>query len=140
MVDALASGAGSEQAGSVVLTATFVIDGPPVPKARPQFNTKTGHAFTPKRTADYEKHVRASLGAQLLAMRSVWPLDARYVVSLDFYARNPLFADSDNLCKSVTDGAIGVLWDDDRTVDYGHIRRHHDPVKPRCEMRVEVIR
>ena len=39
---------------------TFIIDGEAVAKGRPRF-TRRGHTYTPKKTADYEKHIKAEL-------------------------------------------------------------------------------
>ena len=48
----------------------YIIEGEAVSKGRPRF-TRAGHTYTPKRTRDYENHVKASLieqGAKKLEM------------------------------------------------------------------------
>jgi Holliday junction resolvase RusA-like endonuclease len=99
---------------------SFVVHGPPVPKARARVvrnNDPTGpktRSFTPAKSADYEAHV----GMLALAARtkaSKWPgLDrgVRLGLSVRVY-RSREQGDLDNFVKSALDACNGILWADD---------------------------
>lgn len=40
------------------MRVSFVVEGEPVAKGRPRFNTRTGRAYTPQKTLDYEYKMR----------------------------------------------------------------------------------
>jgi Holliday junction resolvase RusA-like endonuclease len=99
---------------------SFVVHGPPVPKARARVATNAEgktHAFTPAKTKAYEKHV----GTIALATRThhrQWPhLDkaARFGLSVRVY-RSREQGDLDNFIKAALDSCNGVLWVDDSQV------------------------
>ena len=57
----------------------FIVPGEVIPKGRPRF-TRSGHAYTPKRTTDYETKVKAHYLTEYpygLAFENE-PLDSRY--------------------------------------------------------------
>lgn len=62
------------------MTLFFEVPGEPVGKARPRF-TRQGHAYTPKKTSDYEREVRNSFK---IAYPDHEPLDGP--VSMEVYA------------------------------------------------------
>lgn len=108
---------------------TFEIPGEAVPKGRPRM-TKSGHAYTPRQTRDYEAWVRLCWRHAGQPM-SLQPLQIR----LEFYlpipksfrkkqrelaldgillpAKKP---DIDNLVKAILDGLNGLAYRDDRQI------------------------
>lgn len=107
----------------------FQVDGEPQGKARPRF-TRYGKPYTPKKTADYEKAIRAAFkgaGGEL----TEYPVR----VSITAYYRIPQSAskrmqaqmmenavlpmkrpDIDNIGKSVLDALNGIAYKDDAQV------------------------
>lgn len=108
---------------------TFEIPGAPVAKGRPRM-TRSGHAYTPRQTRDYEAWVRLCWRHAGQPM-SLQPLQIR----LEFYlpipksfrkkqreaalagvllpAKKP---DIDNLVKAVLDGLNGLAYQDDKQI------------------------
>jgi Holliday junction resolvase RusA-like endonuclease len=99
---------------------SFVVHGPPVPKARARVvrsgsptEPKT-RSFTPIKSADYEAHV----GMIALAARTKvpkWPglnRGVRLGLAVRVY-RSREQGDLDNFMKSALDACNGVLWADD---------------------------
>lgn len=121
----------------------FAVPGPPVPKARARVVQRDdgAHAVTPARTKAYEQHVRTIADAAVRAFWSEscsWPLGEAYRVTMRFY-RAERRGDIDNLFKSVSDAANGVLWEDDRQIREAHVYVYEDKARPRAEVEVEVI-
>lgn len=98
----------------------------PLAKGRPRM-TRTGHAYTPERTREYEQAVgfclrvgmgatSALTGAVHLRLRFVFQrpkaLQIRPADELP-HTKRP---DLDNLCKAILDAANGILWADDTQV------------------------
>ena len=109
----------------------FIVPGEVVPKQRPRF-TRSGHAYTPKRTTDYETKVKAHYLTEYpygLAFENE-PLE----IVLNVYFKIPASfskkkqddllihsyptkrPDSDNLLKSVCDALNGVAYTDDAQI------------------------
>jgi len=126
----------------VVIRLSFVVHGPPVPKARARVvsrvengKTKT-RGVTPAKTRDYEKLVNlCALGARL--KHGAWPHVERsvhYGIKLRVF-RSRDAGDLDNYVKAVSDACNGVLWLDDSQI------RRIDAMVDGCEKgreRVEV--
>lgn len=121
----------------------LTVYGVPVPKARPRM-TKTGHVYTPKKTADYE-----------FLVQQVWHYAGRPKIAgairleVVFYYARPKSApdrhhhtgrpDLDNLIKAVLDGLNGYAFDDDSQVVEIHARKQYTDAKPRAEIVIEPV-
>lgn len=90
---------------------TFLVEGNPIPKARPRLG-RNGNVYTPRRTTKWETWV--GLTAKMRRPQD-WDLSGEFAVRLEFQVRTAR-ADVDNLTKSVLDGLNKILWDDDRQV------------------------
>jgi Holliday junction resolvase RusA-like endonuclease len=88
----------------------------PIPKGRPRFS-RTGHAYTPERTASYENLVRYEL-ASAMAWKSIDPYGADIDLTLTFRVLRKHKADLDNLIKAWCDAANGIVYGDDRQVTH----------------------
>lgn len=96
----------------------------PYSKGRPQFNRKTGSAYTPKNTRDYEKLIASLYNGPKFAEGPIW-------VSLTFNeyrttieitgmdaetTSSKLRGDIDNYAKSILDALNGVAFTDDKQI------------------------
>ena len=114
------------------MRVSFVVDGDPVPKKRPRFNPFSKRAYTPQRTKEYETLVAVYAKA---AMRGKPPTKRPVHVDVRIYFQIPKTAkkaekeasreeklwhcrkcDSDNIFKSIADGVIGIVYEDDSQV------------------------
>ena len=94
---------------------SFTVPGTPKGKGRPRF-TKTGHAYTPKETKDYEKLVRECYREQTGCPFFIGEIK----VVLNAYFKQPkshsdpsrIQTDLDNIIKTL-DGLNGIAFDDD---------------------------
>jgi crossover junction endodeoxyribonuclease RusA len=79
---------------------TFDIPGRPVPKGRPRFDPRSGRAYTPKRTREYEDGVAwcaVAAGVRLTP-------GTRVKIDVVAYLRRRPWPDADNVLKSALDG------------------------------------
>ena len=88
----------------------MVIEGDPVPKARPR-SGRNGHTYTPQRTRDAEKVIR-DLAAELVDE----PYDGPVAISCHFECATARRTDGDNLMKLVWDALNGVVYVDDSQI------------------------
>lgn len=103
----------------------------PLAKERPRA-TRTGHVYTPKRTAQYEAKVAEAYEGPL------FPADHTVEVCLTFSdkgtnivisaQKNPdwkasLRGDIDNYVKSILDALNGVAWADDKQITEITVRK-----------------
>ena len=114
-----------------MINYSFEIPGVPVPKGRPRM-TKSGHAYTPQHTRDYDAWVRLCW-LQTGQPMSLQPLQ----ILLKFYLPIPKSfrkkqrelalagvllptkkPDIDNLVKAVLDGLNGLAYQDDKQIVY----------------------
>ena len=112
-----------------MMTTVFTVIGEPQGKARPRI-LRSGRAYTPKKTADYEKAIRAAFNG---AGGDLTENPVR--VSISAYYRIPQSAskrmqaqmmeneimptkkpDVDNLAKAVCDALNGIAYKDDAQV------------------------
>jgi Holliday junction resolvase RusA-like endonuclease len=126
--------------------------GEPRGKGRPRFARRTGHAYTPQRTASYEAMLRHEAA---LAMRNLSPLEGALRVQVIAYFGIPASwstkkrraalaglvrptkrPDWENVAKML-DALNGVVWRDDAQIVSGIIEKHYSD-RPR--LRVEVAR
>lgn len=141
-----------------MITVDFVVDGKPIGKERPRV-TRHG-AYTPARTKEYEKAVRAAflralvykapLGyhhrAEMVRTAEVyitaffgvpesWSLKRKVAVYNGFCTKRP---DADNVAKVICDALNGVAFADDACVtELGVSKRYCDKGEsPRVEVTV----
>jgi Holliday junction resolvase RusA-like endonuclease len=116
---------------------TFVVRGPPVPKARARAG-KNGAHYTPRETRDYEMHCKVTaLGA---CLKGAWPVaDGPVAVTIRCYFPDARRRDLDNCAKSATDACNGVLWVDDSQIRDLHVHGAIDREWPRLEMTVRTM-
>ena len=92
-------------------TIEFFVPGRPVPKGRPRV-TKSGFAYTPKRTREWESvvawHAKLARGFRPI-------IEGPVAVRLAFCGAR-VTADIDNLAKAVLDAMNRVVYLDDRQV------------------------
>jgi len=123
----------------------FFVPGEPKPKGRPRFAKATGHAYTPKRTADEEAAIR-SLGMRLmqkhgmeqpwegLCIVEVWALIAK---PKDWWeGKEPGRGDVDNYAKIVTDSLNQVVFKDDRQIIHLSVQKGYSNT-PGIRIRIE---
>lgn len=99
----------------------------PKAKGRPRV-TKTGHAYTPKATMDYEKEIKEAYKGPLFEV-GLLSVKLRFTVEgteimIEPVTHNPLTegpktkltGDIDNYAKAVLDALNGVAYTDDRQI------------------------
>ena len=99
-----------------------IIPGRPVPKGRPRVSN--GHAHTPKRTRDYERHARACVQAAVMAQRWAAPT-GDVSVRIDLAFDTLVHGDIDNHAKAVLDAAQGIAFGDDKRVRLMTVSRRY---------------
>lgn len=114
---------------------SFRVDADAISKGRPRVTSRG--TFTPKRTRDFEKLVKAAAAA---ARPVEWKIDGRYRVEICIMPKTRRRADIDNQAKAILDGLNGVLYRDDYQVDQLVIERHQpDGGAPFIRISVEVL-
>lgn len=109
----------------------FTVPGKPMAKQRPRFNRKTGRAYTPTDTANYENLIRLAFRekypehvptaeAVTLSVCAVYPIPQSWTKRKQIQAANgeihPGKPDIDNILKIVQDSLNNVAWNDDAQV------------------------
>lgn len=94
----------------------FVVQGAPVPKGRPRVNTKTGQAFTPKRTKDFEALVQQHAALSNLPPPLKGPVTVHLLFVTKIAENGNSRADIDNMAKAIMDAINGICYADDRQV------------------------
>jgi crossover junction endodeoxyribonuclease RusA len=108
----------------------FVVDGPPVPKARPRRSTHGG-VFTPAATTAAETDIRWQLRAA-----GARPLPGDVAMQMRFFTATRRRVDIDNLEKLVMDACNGFAYDDDKQVVEKHSYLTRGDKRPRTEVRI----
>lgn len=107
----------------------FIVPGPIVPKQRPRF-TRSGHAYTPKKTHDYEKLVKSAyleeypagmafkdepleiiLNVYMAIPKSVSKKKREQMLLYEYPTTHR--GDADNFLKSIADSLNGTAYTDD---------------------------
>ena len=108
----------------------FTVPGVPVPKARARVTTAGGktHAYTPKRTKDYEAKVAARAREAIRVMPCAdFPVSDPLAMRVTFFLKSPKSRrkwqlwpakrpDWDNLAKAVTDAMNALVYRDDAQI------------------------
>lgn len=122
-------------------TIDFFVDGTPVGKQRPKFNSKQHRTYTPRKTADWEKHIQnvykllelpkipagipvtVNVTAYFVPPKS-WAKYKRIAYAQDeaFHIVKP---DCDNVLKCVLDALNGLAYDDDRQVFAANVSKYY---------------
>ena len=97
----------------------------PVPKGRPRTVVKAGRVmtFTPKRSQEFERALRAAIQTEVILSGRETPVFGKGVSLFLSIDASPARAnaDWDNLSKAICDAANGILWADDRQIDIAEI-------------------
>nr|DAE17478.1 MAG TPA: Endodeoxyribonuclease RusA [Siphoviridae sp. ctoRD1] len=114
----------------------FMVPGKPQGKGRPRFSRKSGTAYTPSKTRDYERLIASrfyKFGGAKVAGRVVVEIIAAFPVPKSWTIQkktdavcgnvSPGKPDIDNIQKAVLDGLNGVAYDDDSQVVDVHCRK-----------------
>jgi len=114
------------------LSAT--IPGNPLPKGRPRIAGRRVMR-TPKRTREYEKHVKTWVQHEALKQKFTEPFDGPVAMKAVFYRRTRHRCDLDNLEKALKDGITkSGVWHDDSQVKSMNTQVKVDAEFPRTEM------
>jgi len=127
----------------------IVIDGKPMGKQRPRFNTKTGKAYTAGKTVNYENWVRLCYQQQCagekLTGEIVAFINAYYTIPKSTSKKNKkdmltgnirptIKPDVDNIAKVILDSLNGLAYKDDKQIVFCTISKWYGE-----NARVEVI-
>lgn len=123
---------------------SFFVDGKPQGKARPRFSR--GRAYTPKTTADYEKHIAECYNGDKFSDALFVDIKAYFGVPKSYTKKQikaienggyPLKKpDADNICKVVLDALNGVAYEDDKQVVDCRIVKQYSFVKEGLEITI----
>ena len=112
---------------------TFTIPGAAVPKGRPRFGG--GRAYTPARTKAYEAKVKMhALKARQEARLKPFKGDVR--VTIEIWGMKQ--GDITNVTKAIEDAMNGVIYEDDRQIQYVQTERFPSD-KPQVNVIVEEV-
>lgn len=132
----------------------FTVYGEPVGKARPRFNTKTRTAYTPSKTAEYEKEVAMAYrivsksrrfdGAVALDINAYFAIPKstskkRVEQILKQDIRPTKKPDIDNIAKIIIDGLNGIAYEDDKQVVSVSIDKYYSS-EPRVEVEIMEVK
>lgn len=137
--------------GNVMQMARFTVYGEPVGKARPRFNTRTKTAYTPSKTAEYEREVATAYkavskgkmfnGAVALDIKAYFAIPKstskkRVEQILKQDIRPTKKPDIDNIAKIIIDGLNGIAYEDDKQVVSVRVNKYYS-AEPRVEAVIE---
>lgn len=140
---------------------TFFVPGDPVGKARPRVSVRFGHAhaYTPAKTAAYEKTVATyakaamiaqqfekveKLAAVMLQIRAAFSVPQSWTKKKRAAALSGAYPhitkpDADNLAKAILDALNGVIYADDSQVTVCHVEKVYEDA-PGVTVRVSTVR
>ncbi|MGF7431075.1 RusA family crossover junction endodeoxyribonuclease [Thermoanaerobacterium thermosaccharolyticum] len=110
----------------------IVIPGRPVPKGRPRFS-KAGHAYTPRRTREYEELVGWKVREIIKE-----PIKGDVTLHIKVYVKRNVFPDLDNIAKSIQDGMNKIAYYDDKQISYLTVQRIHGE-EEKVEVEIEEV-
>lgn len=133
----------------------FTVSGEPKGKGRPRFSTRTGRAFTPKQTVNYETLVHseymiqcggyrfpddAMLDMRILAYYSIPKSGSRKMreQNLANIIRPTKRPDMDNVVKLVADALNQVAYRDDTQIVDCQVRKFYSE-EPRIEVTIRQV-
>jgi Holliday junction resolvase RusA-like endonuclease len=130
---------------------TFEVPGDPRGKQRPRFSRKSGRAYTPAETVNYEALIKLSARQQ---MQDLPPTEAAVVIAIDVACPIPQSfskkkrasalageiypttkPDIDNIAKIVADALNAIVWKDDKQIVRALLAKHYSE---RPHLRVSV--
>ncbi|WP_143287345.1 RusA family crossover junction endodeoxyribonuclease [Caloramator quimbayensis] len=128
----------------------FIIPGEPKAKARPRMSTKTGIAYTPKETIQYENWVKTcfieqggnkidgQISAKITAYYSIPKSTSKKKREemLKGKIRPVKKPDVDNIVKSILDSLNKIAYDDDSQVVKCDVEKFYDE-NPRVEVELK---
>lgn len=133
----------------------FTILGEPKGKGRPRFNTKTGHAVTPKDTVNYETLVHMEYVSQ--CKEAKFPDDAMLDMRIKAYYSIPKSTskkkkalmlageirptkkpDMDNVIKIIADSLNKIAYRDDTQIVDCQVRKFYSE-NPRVEVTIKTV-
>ena len=107
---------------------SFQLQGEPLGKARPRFSRKTGRAYTPQKTVNYEARV-AEAAARAMDGQEPFEGPLRLTIRADFLVPQSWSAkkkaaavwkasapDADNIAKCCKDGMNRIVYRDDAQI------------------------
>jgi len=115
-----------------------------VAKARARI-TRSGHAYTPQKTKEYEKELQWYFTAGRFQMLPVMPTLLDVIVYLPRPKKKPKFyypitkPDCDNLLKAICDAGNGFLWKDDNQLVDTRIRKRFAEDGPQVHIIAQTI-
>lgn len=131
----------------------IVIEGKIKGKARPRFNTRTGHAITPADTVNYEnwvkmcykeqqgKYLEGALRGTIIAYYKIPKSYSKKRVQairdgLEYPSKKP---DSDNIAKIILDSLNKIAYDDDAQIIELTVLKRYTEENERVEIEIEEI-
>lgn len=118
---------------------TFTVDGPPQVWKRAGRRTIGGRVTTFTEAGHNRMRQRVAWGA-LEVRPKWWPLSRRYALAVRVYMPSREHeGDFDNYEKLVADALQGILWADDRQIDFGICAKAVDAEDPRTEVEALIV-
>ena len=141
---------GSVDCGCGVNMITIELAGTPIGKGRPKFVRRTGHAFTPEKTRNYETNLRLAAqdamggaepfsGPLIVLVEALFPVPQSWSrkkreAALAGSLRPTSRPDWENVAK-VCDGLNEIVWRDDSQIVDGRVIKSYSA---RPALRIEV--
>ena len=116
----------------------ILIEGEPIPAARPRFSN--GHAYQPARNREYRERV---INSARSAMGSKTPLTGAIAADVKLYRKykptSRLSGDVDNHLKAVFDGLNKIAFEDDAQITKCVVEKFCDKENPRAEVELREV-